>query len=64
MIVLWFHIPQRIHGTGMFSYMLLIFFIVNVGKYTIYMDPMGIYCVYIFLTISSPERLGELIQFD
>ena len=50
----------------MFSYMLLIFLMVNVGKYTIYiyMDPMGIFCVYIFLTISSPERLGELIQFD
>ena len=33
-------IAHRIHGTGIFTYICLIF-MVNVGKYTSPMDPMG-----------------------
>ena len=32
---------HRIHGTGIFTYLHLVEFVVNLGKYTSPMDPMG-----------------------
>ena len=58
-----FHITHRIHGTGIFTYIRLIF-IANVGKYTSPMDPKGSWkwCKWVHFCVKTMGQIVKLFR--
>ena len=62
------HSPHRIHGTGIFTYIRLMF-MVRVGKYTIH-GSYGVYTINCMLftpnktVLENPENYKDLVDFN